>query len=297
MTDRSAVEDIVAELKRLYSGWGRTTAIETMRREWDEFLRPRALGSPPVPVDADGVTAAWIAEPGCDASRVILFLHGGGFRLGSIVSHLDLMQRLSASSGARVLALEYRLAPEHVFPAPVEDALVAYRWLLRTHPGARVAFAGDSAGGGLCIAAMVAARAAGDALPRAAVLMSALTDLTAERRSYTTHAALDPIHNRALILAVAKGYLGEADPRNPLASPIFGDLAGLPPLLIQCGERETVLDDSRDLAAVARAAGVSVMLEIYDGMIHVFQTYCSELAAARAAVASAGRFLEQSLSA
>lgn len=195
---------------------------------------------------------------------------------------------------ARVLAIDYRLAPAHLFPAPVEDALVAWRWLLdqRGAP-ARIAIAGDSAGGGLALSCMLAARAAGLPLPCAAYLMSPWTDMTASGATYDTRAARDPMHQRAMILGMAKGYLGKTgDACDPLASPLFAEFSGLPPLLIQCGGREVILDDSRVLADRARAAGVDVALDLYEDMIHVFQTY-AELPDAEKALARAGVFLDR----
>lgn len=294
--DEDATREVIDKLHAVYGRWRRNTPVEEMRRDWDALFRPRATGPDPAFFNAGGVRAAWVDVPGAAADRIVLYLHGGGFRLGSTASHLDLMQRLAAAAGARVLALEYRLAPEHLFPAPLEDALAGYRWLLAKHPGAGIVFAGDSAGGGLCVSAMLAARDAGIPLPRAALLMSAWTDLEAKGASYDTHAALDPLHQRPMILSIAQGYLGAGgDPRDPRASPLNGDLRGLPSMLVQCGERETVLDDSRNLAATARTAGVSVELEVYDGMIHVFQMFAAELASARSAIASAGRFLRHAL--
>jgi acetyl esterase/lipase len=293
----SAPADPVAaalgELRATYARWRRSTPVESMRRDWDELFRSRAKSPPPPLVDVAGLRAAWVDASDCDPCRIVLYLHGGGFRLGSIVSHLDLTQRLAAAARSRVLALEYRLAPEHLFPSALDDALSAYRWLLNTHAGARIAFAGDSAGGGLCLSAMLAARDQGLPLPCACFTMSAWTDLEAKGASYQANAACDPIHPRAMILAIAGAYLGpHGHPRDPRASPINGDLAGLPPLLLQCGGNETVLDDTRGFAIAARAAGVPVSLEIYEGMFHVFQMF-GELADAQRAVASAGAFLSR----
>lgn len=289
------VDAVIAEIRAVYGRWRRDTPICQMRRDWDELFRARALGAAPVPVDAGGVRAAWIDGANAKPDRVVLYLHGGGFRLGSIVSHLDLMQRLGTAARARVIGLDYRLSPEHLFPAPLEDVLAAYRWLLREGAaGARVAFAGDSAGGGLCLSGMLAAREAGLPLPVAGVVMSPWTDLEATGAAYETHAALDPIHQRAMILAIARSYLGtDGNARDPRASPLHGDLAGLPPLLIQCGERETVLDDSREFAKRALAAGVEAQLEVYEGMIHVFQMFAAELEPAQHAITSAGAFLDR----
>ena len=291
----AAIDGVIAEIRAVYGRWGRGTTVGRMRADWDELFRARAAPMEVRTFDAGGVSAAWIDPVGSAPERVIVYFHGGGFRLGSIASHLDLMQRLGSAAAARVLAVDYRLAPEHQFPAPVEDALAAYRWLLEQGVApAHVAFAGDSAGGGLAVSAMFAARARSLELPCAAVLMSAWTDLAATGRSHETCAKLDPIHSQAMILAVAKGYLGPAgNPRDPLASPLYGDLHGLPPLLLQCGGRETVLDDSIMFAERARAAGVAVELEVHTEMIHVFQMFADELDDARQAISAAGAFLRR----
>jgi len=192
-----------------------------------------------------------------------------------------------------VLAINYRLAPEHPFPAPLEDAMAAYRWMLQQGLNPEdIAFAGDSAGGNLVLAAMLSLRERGAPLPVAGVLMSPWTDLAATGESYVSRADADPIHQRPMILALAKNYLGEnGDPRNPLASPLYAELAGLPPLLIQVGDRETVLDDSIMFADKARVAGVDVELQIWDGMIHVFQMFGAELPEACRAIDSIAKFL------
>jgi acetyl esterase/lipase len=195
-----------------------------------------------------------------------------------------------------VLAINYRLAPDHRFPAALDDALAAYDWM--RHQGlqpANIAFVGDSAGGNLVLAAMLALRERGLPLPVSAALMSPWTDLAATGTSYVTRAGADPIHQRPMILALAKNYLGEqGDPQHPLVSPLYADLRGLPPLLIQVGDRETVLDDSVMLADKARAAGVGVDLQIWDGMIHVFQMF-AELPQAHQAIASIAGFLNRHL--
>lgn len=294
MTDATLIDNVVAQIRAVYGKWGRTTPAEIMRRDWDELFRPRAVPMPLHRVDAGGVPGEWISVHAEAPDRAILYLHGGGFRLGSIESHRDLLQRLSKAADARVLAIDYRLCPEHRFPAPLEDALAAYRWMLEQGiPPGRIAFAGDSAGAGLAVATMLAARAQGMALPGAAVLMSAWTDMEATGRSYETRAALDPIHQRPMILALARGYLGTQDPHDPLASPIHGDLHGLSPMLLQCGGRETLADDTVVFAEKARAAGVHVETQIFDEMIHAFQMFAAELPEAVQAIASAGDFLRR----
>jgi len=287
----------IARIRAVYRSWNRDTSVAQMRSDWDA-----AFGGSTAPVAyqrvcAGGVDGEWISPANVPEDKAILYFHGGGFRLGSVTSHRDLMAQIALASGCRVLAINYRLAPEHRFPAALDDALAAYGWMLdRGLKSENVAFAGDSAGGNLVLAAMLALRERGLPLPTAAVLMSPWTDLAATGASYVSRAEADPIHQRSMILALAKNYLGgQGDPYDPLISPLYADLAGLPPLLIHVGDRETVLDDSVMFADLARAAGVDVSLEVWDGMIHVFQMFGAELPEARQAIASIAGFLNRHL--
>jgi epsilon-lactone hydrolase len=224
-------------------------------------------------VSAGGVSAHWLTPPGADAARVLLFLHGGGYELGSIRSDGELAARLGRASGMRVLFVEYRLAPEHPFPAAIDDVISAWRWL-RTDQGLRaesMAVAGASAGGGLAVALLVATRDAGEALPAAAALMSPTVDLTGSGASMTERVEQDPISTPALLSQFASDYLAGADPKTALASPLYAPLAGLPPLLVQVGAADLLFSDSERLAAAAAAASVEVTLEIGDGLPHVYQ--------------------------
>ena len=290
----SAVDHVVARIRTVYGGWNRHTPIQQMRRDWDEFLWFDALAPRIADVEIDGLRARWIDAKSARPDYVLLYFHGGGYKMGSVRSHHDLMSRLSAAAGCRVLGLDYRLLPEHVFPAPIEDACRAYRWLLdQGYAPGRIAFAGDSAGGGVAAAALLSLREQGVPLPAAAVLLSALTDFETRGASYETRAAVDPIHNRQLIQALARQYLGrEGDVRQVLASPLNGELHGLPPLLLQVGDRETGLDDSVLFAAKAAAAGVDATLQVWEGMIHVFQQFPAELIEAKDAIDHIGAFLK-----
>jgi monoterpene epsilon-lactone hydrolase len=291
------LDEVINRVRRVYGNWRRDTPLAQMRSDWDQLFCSDAMPSDTQSVIAGNVDSLWIAAAGADQTRVIVYFHGGGYKLGSTRSHLDLMARISLAGQCRVLGVNYRLAPEYRFPAPVEDAVAAYEWLLSEHiPAHRIGFAGDSAGGGLVAAAIIALRDRGRPLPGAAVMLSAWTDLTAGSESYTTRSEADPIHQRAMILGTARNYLGErGDPRDPLASPLFGDLSGFPPVLLQVGGRETVLDDSTRFANRARSAGVAVELEIYDDMIHVFQQFPDLLPEARQAIDSIGRFVRRTL--
>jgi len=235
-------------------------------------------------VSAGGVPAHWLTAPGTEAGPVLLFLHGGGYELGSLRSDGELAARLGRASGMRVLFPEYRLAPEHPFPAAIDDALAAWRWL-RTGQQlspASIAVAGDSAGGGLAVALLVATRDAGQALPAAAALMSPTVDLTSSGASMTERAGQDPISTPAMLRQFAADYLAGADPTTPLASPLFASLAGLPPLLIQVGTADLLLSDSERLAAAAAHAGVDVTLQIGEGLTHVYQLLLGTPEAAQA---------------
>jgi len=293
----ASIDPVIERIRRVYRGWNRGTPVAQMRSDWDAAFEGCAVPVSCERVSAGGVDGEWIAASGAQRDKAVLYLHGGGFRLGSVSSHRELIARISEASGCRVLAINYRLAPEHRFPAPLKDAMATYGWMLQQGlKPENIAFAGDSAGGNLVLAAMLSLRERGAPLPTAGVLMSPWTDLAATGESYVSRADADPIHQRPMILALAKSYLGEdGDPCNPLASPLYADLTGLPPLLIQVGDRETVLDDSTMFADKARAAGVDVELQVWDGMVHVFQMFASEIAEARQAIDSIARFLNRHL--
>ncbi|MCW5668359.1 MAG: alpha/beta hydrolase [Hydrogenophaga sp.] len=292
-----AVDQVIERVRRVYGSWKRDTPVAQMRQDWDTLFGGTPVDATIDDVNADGVEAQWVSAPGADAQRAVLYFHGGGFQVGSLVSHRELMARLSAAAQCRVLGVAYRLAPEHRYPAALDDASAAWQWLIGQGFEARhIALAGDSAGGGLALSLLLRLRDAGQPLPAAAVLMSAWTDLTASGASYGTRAASDPIHQRPMIVAMARNYLGkEGNPADPLVSPLFADLQGLPPLLAQVGDRETVLDDSRDFVARAKEAGVDATLQVWDHMIHVFQQFPAQLPEARAALQDLGRFLRQHL--
>ncbi len=245
------------------------------------------------PVDAGGVPAAWVTAAGARPGCVILYLHGGGYIIGSIKSHRELAARLSRAAAVRVLLIEYRLAPEHPHPAAVEDATAVYRWLLGTGIApSRIAIGGDSAGGGLTVAALVALRDAGQPLPAAGVCLSPWVDLEGLGESMTGKAAVDPMVQYERLREMAKMYLAGLDPRTPLAAPLYADLSGLPPLLIQVGTAETLLDDSTRLAERARKAGVDVTLEPWEEMIHVWQAFAPVLPEGQQAIDHIGSFIQ-----
>jgi acetyl esterase/lipase len=267
------------------------------RKSMEQFARPLAPDCTATPVDAGGVPAEWVVAPGVD-DAVVLYLHGGGYVIGSLVTHRELAGRISRASGARVLLLDYRLAPENPFPAAVDDAVAAYRWLLHQGVAAgRIAIGGDSAGGGLTVATLIAIRDRGLPIPAAGVCLSPWTDLEMTGESMRTRAALDPMVQLDGLTEMASQYLAGADAKNPLASPLHADLAGLPPLLIQVGTSETLFDDAVRLDATARTAGVSVRFEAWDDMVHVFQTFAGMLPEGREAVEHIGQFVREKVGA
>lgn len=296
-----AVEAVIARVRQTYGRWRRDTPVAQMRADWDALFN--AQGDATVdPVDADGVPCLWVRATGAREDRTVVYFHGGGFQVGSLASHRELMGCISAAAQARVLGVGYRLAPEHRFPAALDDAVAAWQWLRAQGADAsQLALAGDSAGGGLALALMLALKAQGQALPAAFWGLSAWTDLSASGASYQTRAALDPIHQQPMIVAMARNYLGrDGNASDPLASPLFAtpaQLGALPPMLLQVGERETVVSDSEDFTRKARAAGAQAELQIWPGMIHVFQQFPAELPEARNALAAGGQFIAAQLDA
>jgi monoterpene epsilon-lactone hydrolase len=244
------------------------------------------------PCSVAGLRAEWITAPSAAEDCTILYLHGGGYILGSINTHRPLAADLSQIARARVLLVEYRLAPEYPFPAALEDALLAYRWLLdQGSAPRRLAVAGDSAGGGLVISLLVAARDEGRPLPAAAACLSPFVDLTLTGTSFKTRRKADVMIPAHLMPLVIQAYLGETDPAAPLASPLYADMHGLPPLLIQVGTDEVLLDDATRLASRARDAGVAVTLEIWEGMFHSWQAWGWLLPEAHQALSHVGEFV------
>ena len=248
-------------------------------------------------VDANGVSAEWSVTPHADPACVILFLHGGGYVSGSLASHRPLATEVGRVCRARTLALEYRLAPEYPFPAAIEDAVAGYRFLLSCGIEPRhIAVAGDSAGGGLTLALMVSARDAGLPQPACGWCISPWVDLECLGASMTSKAEVDPLIQKPYLEELAKAYLNGADPRSALAAPMYANLKGLAPLLIQVGSAETLLDDAVRLANVAGAADVVVTLEIWPDMIHAWPLFHQQLTAGRHAIASAGAFIRSRMS-
>ena len=243
-------------------------------------------------VGAPTVPAEWLTPPGARADAAVLYLHGGGYVIGSPRSHRHLAAAIGAAARVRVLLPDYRLAPEHPFPAAVDDAVAAYRWLMdqRITPG-RIVIAGDSAGGGLTVATLLALRDAGVPLPAAGVCISPWVDLTCSGGSYRTRAEADPIVKGESVGQMATAYLAGKDAKTPLASPLFADLRDLPPLLIQVGDDEVLLDDAVQLAERARKAGVDATLDVWDQMVHVWHWFFPMLDEGQQAIDRIGEFV------
>jgi acetyl esterase/lipase len=255
----------------------------------DVTIRQDTLGGVPVVI---------VDVAGARPRGVVVYFHGGGYALGSAAAAAGLASDVARSAGARVISVDYRLAPEHPYPAAVDDALAVWRSLLDAGQGpAETAFAGESAGGGLALAAMLAARDAGLPLPSSAVLMSPWADLTLAGPSMTGKAAADPALTAAGLRRRALDYAAGQDLAQPLISPVLGDLAGLPALLIQVGSDEILLDDATRLAARAAACDVAVTLQVTPGVPHVFQGFAAVLDEGAAALESAGAFLRDHLTA
>ena len=245
------------------------------------------------PVDAGGVPAEWSIAPGSDAARVLLFFHGGGFCSGSITSHRRMVTEAGRAAGARTLAVGYRLAPEHKFPAALDDAHAAWRFLrAQGVPAGNIAVGGDSAGGGLTVALINRLRAEAEALPACAWLVSPWTDLAMSGATLASKDAVDPLIHKGYLEELAEAYLPAGfDRRDPRVSVLYAGLAGFPPTLVQVGSAETLLDDAVRFAGAAGAADVAVTLEVWPHMIHAWPVWNARLAAGRAALASAGAFM------
>ncbi|MDQ6434798.1 alpha/beta hydrolase [Mesorhizobium sp. LHD-90] len=248
------------------------------------------------PVSVGGCEAEWSLAPGSDPSKVLLYFHGGGYCSGSIKSHRGMVGETGRAARVRTLALGYRLAPENPFPAALEDATAAFEFLLAQGIGPdRIAIGGDSAGGGLSLALMQRLRDAGKALPAATWLVSPWVDLEMTGATIDSKAAIDPLIHRDYLEQLAANYLAGHDPRDPLVSPLYADLSGLPPVLVQVGSAETLLDDAVRIAGKLGEADVPTRLEVWPHMIHAWHLWSAKLTAGRQAMQSAGRFIAEAL--
>jgi epsilon-lactone hydrolase len=270
---------------------------ETLRAFFEAMVAvfPVPEGARCTPAEMGGVPGEWVEMPGSSAERTILYLHGGGYVIGSLNTHRSMVARIAREAQARCFSLDYRLAPEHPFPAAVEDATRAYRALLASGIAAnRIVVMGDSAGGGLTLATLLSLRDSGDPLPAAGVCLSPWTDLEGTGDSCADASILDPMLQLAGLQAFGALYAGK-NVRECLASPLHADYRGLPPLYILVGTREVLLDDSRRVAEKARAAGVPVMLETGHGLIHVWPMFGDDVPEAAEAVRNIGAFVRMRL--
>jgi len=291
-TEAAQVRDRVARrIGAAVGAWAAGMTLEQIRQAYDALVAA-PLGVRPSPVAIGAMQAAWISAPHAVPVRAALYCHGGGYQIGSIQSHLNLMARLAAAGQARVLAFEYRRAPEHRYPCASDDALSAYRWLLDRH-GAPAAILGDSAGAALAVATALQARDLGLALPSCLVLLSPWLDLTMRGASYSSRADRDVFSKPAQLRAMVRAYLGRGgDPLIPLGSPVEADLTGLPPMLLQAGDDDITLDDSALFVERARAQGCDAEMTVFPGMFHHFPMF-DELPESAQAVAQAVSFIER----
>jgi acetyl esterase/lipase len=265
-------------------------AIALQRAEEAREKRPSVDGVTVTDVDAGGVPAIWVTSLEGPVDRTVLYFHGGAYISFTPDRYVPTLGKISRATQSRCLAIHYRRAPEHPFPAPVDDAVTAYRWLLdQGIDASEIVFAGDSAGGGLVLCALVALRDQHVPLPAGGICVSPWTDLTISGASATS--ADDPIVSGAQLKLMADVYLAGQNPREPLASPLFADLSGLPPLQVQVGSRESLLDDARRIVERARTAGVDVTYDEYQGVIHMWTLFGPELPESRQAFELMGTFV------
>jgi len=289
----------IATIRALLGSKPRPVGWPARRQRLDEIgsVWPVASDVTLAPVGVDGIAGEWSTVPGSDSSRVLLFLHGGGYCSGSIISHRRMVSEAGRAAGVRTLAIAYRLAPEHPFPAAFDDALTAWHFL-RGHgiPAEHIVIGGDSAGGGLSLAVALRLRNIKEKLPACLWLVSPWTDLTMSGSTLVTKDSVDPLIHKGYLCELADAYLGRtADRTDPSVSPLFAEMNGMPPMLIQVGSAETLLDDSVRLAAAAGQADVPVSLQIWPHMIHAWHLWNARLEPGREALRSAGNFMREHL--
>ncbi len=273
--------------------------LEEMRAGMEAGSFPATEAATVTSVDANGVPGEWVTVPESDPNRRMLYVHGGGYVMGSPVTHRRLCEGIARAGGCAVLNLDYRMAPEHVFPAAVEDAMAGLQFMQENGPDGPAAadsvfVGGDSAGGGLMLATLLAARERGVAMPDGGIGISVWSDLAITGESIQTRSGVDPlITDDSMVTNMAAMYLGDADPETPLASPLYADYAGLPPLILQVGDHEVLLSDTTRVAERARAAGVEVTEEVWDEMFHVWHAFAPMLPEGQQAIDRIGEFINQ----
>jgi epsilon-lactone hydrolase len=274
-----------------------STLIPQLRAEAEKgagFFGKLPASTQLIPVSIGDVAAEWMLPAGAGRDRAILYFHGGGYAIGSIKGHRPIVAKFVHGSGVGALVVGYRLAPEHPFPAALDDSVAAYRWLMDQGVSpSRIAFVGDSAGGGLCLATLLALRDQGVALPAAAVALSPWTDVTNSGESWVKNAKLDTLSWKECQVVFSKCYAGIHDPGLPWISPLFGDLRGMPPTLIYVGSHETLLSDSTRYAEKAKAAGTDIRLEIGKGLFHCYPACAPLFPEATAAMRDICEFIRE----
>ncbi|MFW9948071.1 MAG: alpha/beta hydrolase [Candidatus Odinarchaeota archaeon] len=292
------MENVIKLLKQFHDSTDELS-VKIIREGFNFFATISKLPKDVIaePVNAGGVPAEWITTPDVIPDHVLLYFHGGGYIAGSIDTHRDLVARISRAAKVRVLIIDYRLAPEHPFPAALEDAVSTYQWLIsieKINPK-NLIIGGDSAGGGLTVSTLVKLREKGITLPTAGVYISPWIDLAGTGESMKTKAELDPFITPELNDFCAKTYLKDVDPKNYLASPLYADLKGVPPMYIQVGNSECILDDSKRLAKNAKEAGIDVELDIWEDMIHIFPIFAPLAPEGQQAIQKVGNFIQKNL--
>ncbi len=272
-----------------------TLPLAVQRQEWDAIALQAELPTNIAieAVTANGVACEWVIGSRADRNKVLLWVHGGGFTSGSTITHRELASHLSEATGLAVLLVNYRLAPEHPFPAAIADVTSVYQWLTQQNwKSAAIVVGGDSAGANLAVAGLVSLRASEQPMPAAAVLTSPWLDLTISGETITTNADIDPLTTRESLAAAAQLYAGGKDTADPLMSPLFADLPGLPPMLIQVGGDEILLSDSTRFAERLKAAGVEATLEVWPEMWHTWHGWAATLPEARRAIEAIGQYVK-----
>ncbi|PKL39200.1 MAG: alpha/beta hydrolase [Spirochaetae bacterium HGW-Spirochaetae-1] len=292
------IRDSIKKIIQRFDYSGNQDDINRLRFFMNMGIQPFSDRASLSEVTAGTVPAAWIYDCDAEPKNRILFLHGGGYVAGGIISHRNLAAWISRAAGCAVLLIDYRLAPENPFPAALDDALTAYRWMQLNGPmgeeSARNTFiAGDSAGGGLTLATLLALKQGGEPLPRAAVTLSAFADLSMGGETIHSLAEQEVMIPPKILPGISAAYCAGADPRDPHISPVYGDPSGLPPLLMQTGDAEILLDHTTRFAAKAKENGVDVTLEIWEEMFHDFQLYANLFSEGREAIEKIGLFVRR----
>jgi epsilon-lactone hydrolase len=275
------------------------TEVAELRKSWDELSSNLKIANRVRRREAqvDDMYCEWLVPEKCDEAPAILYLHGGIYMLGSATTHRRMVSFIALEAGMRALIPNYRLAPEHPFPAAIEDATLIYRKMLEKGiPPKRIVIGGDSAGGGLTMATLLALKNSGEPLPGAAFLLSPWLDLAAEGETLVTRAELDPWFDPDNMPEMVRRYCGDKNPKAPLISPLYGDLSGLPPILIQVGDHEILLSDSTRMADRLSDAGCNVTLQVWPEMWHVFQYFVGQMPESRRAINDIAAFLKQHIS-